>query len=150
MKKKKKKIKNVILFPKNLKKNIIVKKKYKEVKYSISKQYEEEFGCRLDGTYDRLSIYMLMLSIRDLLYEGRNKYAIHSKRKAISWFKSKNNKNPMTYRYICNHFHINPDRLWLQIRRMIKVNKEKLSSILKGIESGIFENPKSEIKEFFN
>lgn len=118
------------------------KKKYREVHYSPALNFMSLIDSRMDGVYDRMSVYLLILMIRDVLYGGKNKYMALQKRRAVMWFKITNDKHPMGYGTICGYLGINPYKFWLQIRRWVKVNPEHLASALKSAESGIFTTPK--------
>lgn len=109
---------------------------------STSDMYFEKIDSRREDFYFKIATYFLMLQIRDLLYRGTNPYHTVHKRKAIQWFKSKNYTNIFGYGMICMMLEINAEKLWLQIRRWIKVDPDYLSSALKSAESGIFDGPK--------
>jgi len=144
-KKNKKKYKEKI---KKLKKKIKSRKeaeleKLKKVDFTQpSTIYERVINDRRDDYYYRAATYLLILHIRDVLYSGKNPYHLHNKKKAIHWFKTKNIMHPFGYGTICLMMDISPERLWVQIRRWIKVDPEKLSSSLKGAESSVFDGPK--------
>lgn len=135
MKKKKKKLKKKFERPKP--------KRFREVQYSSAEMFMSWIDSRRDGVYDKMAVYMLMLSIRDLIYRGNNKYACYARHKAINWFNSRNDRHPFGYGTVCLYLNINPKRLWLQLRRWMKVNHDYLSSILKSAESGIFDGTRS-------
>lgn len=67
---------------------------------------------------------------------------IASKKRAIHWFNEMDDRRAFGFLTICNYFEIDGKRLWLQLRRWLKVNPDYLYSSLKGVESGIFTSPK--------
>lgn len=121
-------------------------KRYREVSYSSATKYVEAFESRLDGTYDRFAVYLLMISIRDLLYDGKSSYACNQRRNAINWFRARDYRSNFSYRSICQHFGFSADSLWMRVRRLLRSDKNKLAGILKSAESSIFDNPKSSLK----
>lgn len=116
--------------------------KYKPVQFSPAKEYMERIDMRSEDFYEKMAVYMLILSIRDLLYRGKNKYHCYSRRKAIAWFKSKTEKDPFSYKTICLILGISAERMWLQLKRWLKANPDHLANSLKSAESGIFDGPK--------
>jgi hypothetical protein len=92
--------------------------------------------------YGKVAIYTMIISIRDILYDGKSNYMINSRKKAIQWFNHMDDRTPFGFLTICNYFEIDAKRLWLQLKRWLKVNPEYLYSSLKGVESGIFGSPK--------
>ena len=116
--------------------------KYREVTFSPAEEYMNKIDVRCEDFYEKIASYMLILVIRDLLYRGKNKYHCYNRRKAVMWFKSKTNKHTFSFRMICLILGISHKKMWLQLRRWVKVNPDMLSSHLKSAESGIFDGPK--------
>lgn len=123
------------------------KKKNKEVKINVSEQYERIIGNREDVVYQKMAIYVLILAIRDVFYEGKNKYLCHSRQRAIKWFKYSGNEIPFGFKTVCDFFDISDDKMWLKIRRLKKVNPELALSMLKSAESATFDNPRSILED---
>lgn len=117
-------------------------KKLKEVVFSTAHQYAYNIDSRSEDFYNKIAIYILILNIRDLLYKGTNNYLKMSKINAISWFKEKSYKKYFGYGTVCQILELPANKLWLQIRRWYKVNPQHLFSMMKGIESGIFDGPR--------
>lgn len=109
---------------------------------SPSEEWSNKVDERMLDVYEQLAVYMLIISIRDVTYEGNNSYMIYSRRKSILWFKKKDYIKPLGFGSICKFIDIDPDKFWLQIRRWCKVNKTHLAASLKGAECGLFDQQK--------
>lgn len=116
--------------------------KYNQVVFSPAERLMSLIDSRNDGVYEKVAIYTIIISIRDILYHGKSTYMNNSKKKAIQWFNHMDDKTPFGFLTICNYFEMDGRRLWLQLRRWLKVNPNYLYSSLKGVESGIFTSPK--------
>lgn len=114
------------------------KKRYKEVFYSPAENLMSMIDSRNDGIYEKMAIYTIIISIRDILYDGKNNYMLASRKKAVQWFNEMDDRRTFGFLTICNYFEIDAKRLWLQLRRWLKVNPEHLYASLKGVESGVF------------
>lgn len=117
-------------------------KKRRNIEINIAKAFHDAIESRTDDRYINIAVYMVIVSLRDLTYEGKNKHMLIGRKKAIAWFKKMDHNVPFGFGEICTHIGVDAERMWLQIRRLYKNDREYLVGSLKSIESSIFSGYK--------
>ena len=114
---------------------------------SPAELFFKSFGINFEEIYDKMAMYMLIISIRDLLYNGNDKYQLASKKRSIKWFTKPEEDHIFDFNIVCYRLSINREIMWMQLKRWIKTNPEYLQSVLRRAEVHLFENTRDRINK---
>lgn len=93
--------------------------------------FERLLRVKTEDVYGKLAGQLLFLSIRDVMYRGDDVALRQNRRDAVRWFSNPHLNHYLDFETVAEYIGADPHRLWLQLRRFMKVDPGYLSSFIK-------------------